>query len=367
MQSLHALSRVLIDDDALRAAECDPALQRQLWDLAVDHFAHLCLAWRLGESRASWSGKFQRQARAALADAAVLEEMQRRELLRLTAAFRRAGIDLLLLKGAALAYQVYPLPMLRSRDDTDLFIRVADRQRAAALLVDLGYDPAAENSAELATAQRHFLRTEATRFEHPVDLHWRVTNPLAYADALPFDRAWSRSVEISRLDGARGLCRVDALLLACLHRLAHHGDDSSLIWIYDINQLAGGFGKEDWSDLVVQAAANGLSGGSQQGLARAADLFGTPVPAAIGASLLAATRPAEGAFFGARVTPLRMLVSDWRALDTWGSRLRLLSAHLFPEPAYMVSKYGTRNRALLPLLYARRALAGLPRWLAGWR
>jgi hypothetical protein len=102
-------------------------------------------------------------------------------------------------------------------------------------------------------------------------------------------------------------------------------------------------------------------------LSRAADLFGTTVPREVLAALAGAARPAEKVFDGARVTPMRMLVSDWRAMDSWAGRLRLVSAHVFPEPTYMASKYGTRSRALLPFLYARRALAGLPRWLAGLR
>ena len=368
MDDRQRLCRVLVDDGALGHAALDAEGQGRLWDRAVDQSLHLYLAWRItGEAGASWSEGLRRDARAVLADAAVLEELQRRELLAVTNALARAGVQTLLLKGAALAYQVYPEPLLRVRDDTDLLIRPTDRDRAAEVLVGLGYDPAAENTADLATAQRHFRHADRGRFAHPIDVHWRVTNPLVFADALPFDRTWSRSVVIRALDPARGPCAVDALLLACLHRLAHHGDESSIHWVYDIHRLAATLTDQGWGEVVEQAAANRLSGACLQGLSRSAGAFGTIIPAGVLARLAAGARPSEQEFVRPHIGPLRMLASDWRTLDSWSGRLRLLGAHVFPERAYMASKYGTRNPILLPLLYAYRALAGLPRWLAGWR
>src|SRR6266436_1779063 len=55
-------------------------------------------------------------------------------------ATHRQGIDLLLIKGAALAYTHYASPHLRPRDDIDLLIRRADLERASAMLVSIGYE-----------------------------------------------------------------------------------------------------------------------------------------------------------------------------------------------------------------------------------
>jgi len=364
MDDLRALGRALAADSGLRAIGHDAAAQRRVWDLAVQHWLHLCLAWRVaGEAGASWADSVRRDARAMLAEAAVLEELQRRELCAVISALTGAWIPALLLKGAAWVYQVYPMPMLRSREDTDLLINAADRDRVAQVLLARGYEPAAENTAELATAQRHYRRMDVQQFLHPIDVHWRVTNPLVFADALPFARVWPRSVPIAALGGAPALCLVDALLLACLHRLAHHGDDSNLIWVYDIHWLATRLTADEWKDLVEQAAANGLSGVCRQGLSRSMDVFGTIVPTDILSSLAACVAGADAAFLHARVGPLRMLASDWRTMGSWRGRMRLLGAHVFPEREYMASKYGTKSPLLLPLLYAHRALTGLPRWL----
>ena len=55
----------------------------------------------------------------------------------------------------------------------------------------------------------------------------------------------------------------------------------------------------------------------------------------------------------------RFLASDFRALPTWANRFALLKEHLLPPPSYMLKKYGIRNRTILPLLYAYRAVKGI--------
>ena len=39
---------------------------------------------------------------------------------------------------------------------------------------------------------------------------------------------------------ARAFGPMDALMMACVHRVAHHHDDEHLVWIYDIHLLCGG-------------------------------------------------------------------------------------------------------------------------------
>jgi hypothetical protein len=54
------------------------------------------------------------------------------------------------------------------------------------------------------------------------------------------------------------------------------------------------------------------------------------------------------------------LIADLRALDTWASRVRLLSEHVFPPSEYMRRVYG--QAAPLPALYVRRFAEGAGRW-----
>ncbi|MCC7417795.1 MAG: nucleotidyltransferase family protein [Acidobacteria bacterium] len=338
------------------------------WRLARSQGLDRVLAWQIiGRSGGSWSERSRARARRLLAAAAASEEVQRQALIELVEALRTSGVDLLLMKGAAWAYQAYDSPALRPRMDADVLIRRSDRRRVAAALAELGYQAQPENLADLATAQGHFVKRDRWQRDQFLDVHWRVTNPLVYADALPFERVWARSTRIDALGGARGFCAIDALLHACLHRLAHHGGGSSAIWVYDVHQLSRRMDRGGWDEVVREAIVNRLCGACFHGLSRSAELFGTEVPASVLEQLAAGKRPEEEAFAGRRISALGMLVSDWRALDTWSARLRLLGAHLFPGREYMRSKYGTGHPLALPLLYAYRTLAGLPRWLAGLR
>src|SRR5688572_5414405 len=88
MNGLRELARVLVDASAFAAYAGRDAYQRALWHLAVRHSVHLLLAWRIAEDEAGrWHSECGAAAREALADASVLEELQRRELTRISAAF----------------------------------------------------------------------------------------------------------------------------------------------------------------------------------------------------------------------------------------------------------------------------------------
>jgi hypothetical protein len=367
-ERLQELAALLVDDVPLLNWRGTGPDERDLWRLAEDEGVGGLRSWRvLRAGGPGWRGTSRQAARETLARATVLEEIRRRELVRVTRAFAGSRIRTLLLKGAAWAYTIYPAPALRPRLDTDLFVDAADRDGADRLLASLGYRPAVESVMELASAQRHYDRVGDHGVEHFVDLHWRVTNPLAFADALPFGRLWERSAAIPSLDGARILGATDALMLACLHRLAHHGDGSMLRWLMDIHLLAGAFRVEDWDDFVGEARTYRLGAVCAQSLARASERFNTRVPARVGRCLAEAPSTVERVFLGHGVSPLGVFISDWRAVGTWTERMRLLRDHVCPAPSYMRSRYGPRHATLLPVLYAHRALRGLARWWSNHR
>ncbi len=56
---------------------------------------------------------------------------------------------------------------------------------------------------------------------------------------------------------------------------------------------------------------------------------------------------------------LNTLLVDIRTLPGWRDRLLLLKEYAFPPANYMLQKYRTPHRHLLPLLYLRRAGNGL--------
>jgi hypothetical protein len=162
--------------------------------------------------------------------------LRQKTLATLLDALAADGVEVLVIKGAALALVVYDAPHRRERCDADLLIRRPHLEAAERVLFGLGYRRQLEPDAEVAAAQRHY--TPPTNTADVIDLHWRVANPLAFGDVLEFDAAWSRRLPLPALgERAWTLSEADALLLACVHRVAHHGDRVELRWLQDIDLL----------------------------------------------------------------------------------------------------------------------------------
>ena len=77
-----------------------------------------------------------------------------------------------------------------------------------------------------------------------------------------------------------------------------------------------------------------------------------------------APEPAE-MFLRSDRRKIDVLISDLRLVGSWSARRALLRQHLFPPAPYMLARYQVSNRLLLPMLYARRIVAGAWRWCRG--
>src|SRR5262249_35556323 len=89
----------------------------------------------------AWPARLRPALDTGAGEYAALEYVQRLETRRLLAGLAGLGIRPILMKGAALAYTVYPEPALRPHADIDLLVAPADRERCTAGLAALGYEP----------------------------------------------------------------------------------------------------------------------------------------------------------------------------------------------------------------------------------
>src|SRR5262249_41696390 len=109
------------------------------------------------------------------------------------------------------------------------------------------------------------------------DIHWRIANPQVFAAAVGYDELASRSRPVPALGPhARTLCPVDALVLACIHRVAHHGDSDDLFWLWDVHLLASALSPEDVDLLVDVASRSAMRAVCAHTLQAAFDRFATP-------------------------------------------------------------------------------------------
>ena len=322
-----------------------------LFELAREHRVDALLAYRTG-------------ARDRLRVAAAHALSGERDAIEICEASHRHGIDVLLLKGAALAYTHYAEPHLRPHADIDLLIRRDDLDRAAAMLAALRYARANEADAELWTGQRHYVKADVSGAAM-VDLHWRASNPLAFADALSFDEVWPRSVMVPALSPhARTLGPADSLLLACVHRVAHHQDGIDLLWLWDIHMLASRMSVDEMAVFTSTAIRTKQAAVCARGLTLARECFSTAVPSTVLSELGAPADEPSAAFVGAAFSAFDIAREDMAALSSWGARANLAREHLFPPLAYMRMRYPRWPPALLPLAYIYRVARGAPGWFS---
>jgi hypothetical protein len=349
-----------------------------LINLAREHRVHLVLAWRIGLTPTALEA-IEGEAFAWLARQMRVEAMhdilRTRELARVLAGLVHAGLTPVVFKGAALASTDYAETWLRPRIDTDILVPPAARDVAAAALAAIGYTAPPFVSGEHVMYQRPLVRADGHGGEHVIDLHWHIANREAVAHALSHAdlvehaetvQVWGHPMQVPAPD--------HALLLACLHRAAHHQDAEDLLWLFDIHLLAERLTPGQWERFMALAIERAVTAVCQRGLTLAAQRFHTPLPASVLDRLTASRTTAGGeassVFLRRNVRPIDALASDVRALGPRAGA-RLLWEVLFPPASYMRERWGAAAGASagssaglrLGLAYVRRIAGGVGKWL----
>ena len=319
---------------------------------------------------AAWPEQIRSKLRHVSAAHAVASEMLDRELRVVIDAAGGSGVRSVLIKGAALAYTHYRRPYLRPRNDSDVVIDEADRDAMADVLSSLGYARSAAVEGTLITQQAQWTRTGAAGLTHAVDVHWRLFNPHLFGRVLSTDRLLERAVPLPALGPhASSPCAVDALMIACVHRVAHHAGEEDVVWDFDIHLLVSALREEEAAEFAAAVAAAELRNVAAAGIGSAQTCYGTRIPPPLAELVEHASRYREptAVFLERGRRQVDLLRSDLATLPGWRARTRLMREHLFPSREYMRSKYGARSGARLALAYARRIVRGVPRWLRSQR
>jgi hypothetical protein len=292
------------------------------------------------------------------------------------AALRTRDIEPVLFKGTALAYSLYENPVWRERSDTDMIVAQQDWRRASEALVSLDFRRNAGVSGEFVSYQDSYTKESEGGGEHTIDLHRRINNSELLSRLFSYEELRAEACQLP------GLCKrawaagpVHALLLACLHPATHkhnpyivddvpyYGGDR-LIWHYDVHLLAQSFVPAQWQDFVALAGTKGLGATSLEALERAATCYKTRYP---DVALRALAKKREPIAIYLKAGRLRQSWIDFVSISGLANRLQLAREITFPPTSYMRAKYAQLPNAWLPLLYARRAVEGLIKYLRGVR
>ena len=157
----------------------------------------------------SVEGVFLTILRSAYVREELRDKTYRQILSTVVARSRSAGVDVILLNGAALAHSVYPNPVLRHCHNIDLYCAATCTQQVATVLLNIGFQQAHDSA-------------QTTEFRHasglPAEVHQRL---LGMGDinckfATIHSRATILEIDKNRI---RVLAPEDCLLQLCAHTL----------------------------------------------------------------------------------------------------------------------------------------------------
>lgn len=280
----------------------------------------------------------------------VLAEQRARRLRKVVDAAAARAIVPLFIKGVALSEAVYPSVELRPRVDTDLLITRAEAAPFIEALKELDY----RSDIPPADAPGNQLIVRGRDPQDVLDVHWAMSNARQFARLFDVDTLRRRGSI-----NARGLLvpsLVDSLLIACVHRVAHHYGSERLIWLCDIVLLWEALTAEERQLFWERAVEAAIVTVCADGLLRAFQWFRKEMPPPdarewVGPAAGRGERSARSLDPGR--LRLTQLASDVHASDGMAEKLRFLRRLAFPDATQIRLRF-PNSPAPLPLLYVRR-------------
>jgi hypothetical protein len=288
-----------------------------------------------------------------------------RELGKVLQSLADVGVDVIVLKGAALAEKVYGDIAVRQMVDLDLLIHPKDLAIVREVVANLGYQLA---GVEMQSGFNEEFRNEEIHWKPGLvnvnlDLHWKLVSPVYYQRTFLTDWFWETAIS-TKISGSPALILGNEaqIVYLCAHLMLHHGG-KSLLWLHDIAEaIAFSPTAIDWNLVINKAETYNLVLSIQQVLLRIADEWKVEIPGNV-RSQLAILKPSweeVRAYSWQNQTMALRLFDDLAGAKDWLTRLRIAWDTLFPSRAYMQHRYEISHPLLIPFYYPYR-------WLRGFR
>ena len=303
--------------------------------------------------------------------AAILQamwEMRDRELLnQVLAQLSNSGVRPILFKGAALAYDVYSSPFLRTRGDSDFIIPFDARDQVCTALESLGYSCWLGVKGEFVNNTAVYNRADPITGTHELDVHWRISNSYFLSKLFTYDELLSEARSLPAFGrDALAAGPVHALLIACMHRAVkkqspyfvegkEYNSGARLIRLFDIHLLLGELRPAQHDAFLRLAMEKGLEEVCLEAIEHARASFHSFVPKSLceARSRLRQTEVASRYLSGSATYQYYL---NFLAVEGVGNKVSFLRQLFFPPEKYMRAMYSEVQPDWLPWLYLRRAI-----------
>ncbi len=277
--------------------------------------------------------------------------------------FEDERIPVVVLKGSALASWLYPSEGSRLFTDVDILVRQSAKEQAAAILLENGWTrgPRVADFREPYLGQESFQKEGALPIH--VELHWHILDLPYFKERIPMDWFWDRTQKLEvQGNPILAFSPTAQLLHLCAHLGIHHREPR-LIWSYDLALLLTRQREQiNWSELAEAMRLFNLGQAVQDSLRLVWESWGVGIPPE-GKTLLSGVKPSSLERLSAHAMAARQVAAGpaWDGLfgpslqRNWNYWLRAL----FPNQAYMRSRYHNSSTPALLFLYGWRIIAGV--------
>jgi len=268
-----------------------------------------------------------------------------RELSTILSSFQRLGIQVVILKGAALAKTLYPDMSLRPFVDIDLLIRDQDLDKAERELQFLGYSMSflkgEFHQGYVRRFDKHFLYSKDGLIAVNIEIHTSLL-PFICMQRLEADGFWARGVVFPIFEnGGLVLSPEDMLLHLCIH-IFNHNISTRLLWLYDVALMILKHGESiNWKLLEKRTRILGVHRIVGLVLDHVSQTFDIPMPQNLVPWLeLSRLSSVEKCFFA---NGLGLVIWRYslrlRQLKSVKDKLEFVLGKLFPSRDYFMRKY----------------------------
>lgn len=312
-----------------------------------------------------------RLRRAATAVAASNLHFQQ-ELTGIVQAFNRAGVPVMVLKGAALNQTIYRRPDLRPMSDVDLLVRPEHVEDALAQLSAHGCRRGCDLIRSDFFPKYHYEVELFSGGSRPVrlDLHARPFRPLRISRTMPDDALWKDARRVSIGMAYAWVPRDELMFVHLAAHAAFHGC-SRLIWLYDLKRQVDAVGAGfDWKIVTDACRKWRLSHAVHQAIMHSQDALGPFIPSQVVATLAAhptnwrdrltlAQTPRDAS------SPAAHVLVDLLCTPGLVFSLGYLWAFAMPDRSHLAGLYPYRHFGWLLCAHAWRMVRGITRAVRG--
>lgn len=293
-----------------------------------------------------------------------------RQLERLLLAFKQEQIEVLVMKGPAIAWSVYPDPAMRPYDDIDLLVLPKQFVRARKTMEMLGYSCEARAFEALRDVQseEYFHFQDSTIANLLVEIHWDLHRFYGAKRNAAVEDLFHNAITVNTSSfSMETFGPVDALLHMVAHTGFSHTRGIRLSWICDIAQISSGLKvPEDWISLQTRSVEWGVRLLLERFLKMAEAWNGIKIPDEF-ADFSSWPKPSQNELAiwphvaqrrASAIGMLRLRVPRNLGLLR---RMRMFFRLVFPTPGHILIDFPCRHKWQIPWSYVRYWLKWLPK------